>query len=209
MVKLTGQLEITRCPHCNVDSPTIIERGNIQSTTHDGKYQRFWKVYVCNRCGGAILAMSTQRDGDVYEIYPDAVSVHDSIPSPANDYLNQAINSHQAPSGAVMLCASSVDAMLKEKGYTEGSLHRRINEAKDNHLITNEMAEWAHEVRLDANEQRHADEGLPLPTEEDAKRSVEFTLALAEFLFILPAKVEQGRRARAQNEGTTNSDSAA
>ena len=93
-----------------------------------------------------------------------------------------------------MLAASSVDAMLKDRGYKEGSVYSRINKAAEDHLITKGMAEWAHEVRLDANEQRHADDSVQLPTEEDARRCVAFTRALGEFLFVLPARVERGRR---------------
>ena len=61
------------------------------------------------------------------------------------------------------------------------------------------MEEWAHEVRLDANEQRHADEkGLdeqdaPLPNWADADKSIAFAKALGEFMFVLPAKVRRGR----------------
>ena len=91
-----------------------------------------------------------------------------------------------------MLCASSVDAMLKAKGLREGSLYSRIDQAAEQHLVTAGMAEWAHQVRLDANDQRHADENAPLPAQQDAKRCLEFALALAEFLFVLPAKVTRG-----------------
>jgi hypothetical protein len=94
-----------------------------------------------------------------------------------------------------MLAASAVDAMLKEKGLKDGSLYNRIEQAAANHLITPGMAEWAHEVRLDANDQRHADENAPLPTSDDAQRIVEFASALAEFLFVLPARVQRGREA--------------
>jgi len=55
------------------------------------------------------------------------------------------------------------------------------------------LAEWAHEVRLDANSQRHADESAPLPTKEEAEKTIEFAKALAEFLFVLPAMVSRGR----------------
>ncbi|MNG17315.1 hypothetical protein D3C84_1012940 [compost metagenome] len=92
-----------------------------------------------------------------------------------------------------MLTASAVDSMLKDKGYKEGSLYKRIDKAAADHLITVEMAEWAHEVRLDANDQRHADDEGALPDEADARKSIEFTLALAQFLFVLPARVAQGR----------------
>jgi hypothetical protein len=54
------------------------------------------------------------------------------------------------------------------------------------------MARWAHQVRLDANDQRHADEAAPLPGSKDARRVVDFALALAQFLFVLPAQVDQG-----------------
>lgn len=91
-----------------------------------------------------------------------------------------------------MLSASAVDAMLKEKGYKEGSLYGRIDKAADDHLITKEMAEWAHAVRLKANDERHADDHADLPTEEEARRSVEFVQALAKFLFELPAMVAAG-----------------
>jgi hypothetical protein len=93
-----------------------------------------------------------------------------------------------------MLTASAVDAMLKAKGLNNGSLYSRIDQAKDDHLITAEMATWAHEVRLDANDQRHADENAPLPNEADATRVITFAQALAEFLFVLPAKVARGRQ---------------
>ena len=40
--------------------------------------------------------------------------------------------------------------------------------------------------------QRHSDEGAPLPTENDAQKCVEFALAFAEFLFVLPSRIERG-----------------
>jgi hypothetical protein len=91
-----------------------------------------------------------------------------------------------------MLAASAVDAMLKGNGYTEGTLYARIEKAAEDHLITAEMAKWAHEVRFDANDPRHADENAPLPDEAAAKKAVEFAQALGQFLFVLPARVQRG-----------------
>lgn len=125
-------------------------------------------------------------------MYPASLTVSESVPQAARDYLDQALSTLHAPAGSVMLSASSVDAMLKAKDYKEGSLYSRINQAATDHLITPGMATWAHQVRLDANDQRHADEQAALPTEYDARKSVEFALALAEFLFVLPARVNRG-----------------
>lgn len=70
---------------------------------------------------------------------------------------------------------------------------RSIQSAVDAHLITSEMGAWAHEVRLDANDQRHSDEQAPLPSEADAAKVIEFANALAQFLYVLPAMVVRGR----------------
>ena len=53
------------------------------------------------------------------------------------------------------------------------------------------MARWAHEVRLEANDQCHADEGATLPSGDDAKRVIDFTNALAVLLFVLPAEAQR------------------
>lgn len=56
------------------------------------------------------------------------------------------------------------------------------------------MALWAHDVRLDANDERHADETAEDPTTEDAQRCIDFAKAFAEYLFVLPEKVKRGRK---------------
>jgi len=89
---------------------------------------------------------------------------------------------------------SAVDAMLKLRGYTQGSLYIRIEKAAEDNVLTKDMAAWAHTVRLDANDQRHADEAATLPSTADAKRVLEFALALGAFLFVLPTRIERGIR---------------
>ena len=90
------------------------------------------------------------------------------------------------------MCASAIDAMLKDKGLKEGRLYDRIDQAATKHLITPDMAKWAHQVRLDANDQRHADEAAPLPSQKDAGLCLSFALALAEVLYVIPARVTRG-----------------
>lgn len=192
MPNLTNEFELDRCPHCRVDHPNLRVQAVFTTTTHEGSNPRIWKAYVCRRCGGVVFASSIKDGGWASEIYPIVKTANEAIPEPARTYLNQAIDSLHAPAGSIMLASSTVDAMLKAKFYKEGSLYSRINKAAEDHLITQEMAEWAHEVRLDANDQRHADDKVTLPTSDDAKRCIDFTLALGEFLFILPSRVKLG-----------------
>lgn len=125
-------------------------------------------------------------------MYPGSRSIDEALPDRPKAYLQQAIESLHAPAGAVMLAASAVDAMLKAKGLLDGSLYKRIEKAAEDHLITPDMARWAHEVRLDANDQRHADHTADLPSEEDAARVIDFASALGELLFVLPQRVQRG-----------------
>ena len=185
-------LDIKRCPHCNVDTPTLAYAAQVETKDFAGQNLRRWRTYRCARCGGVVTAAAQNWDAEITEMHPSGIDVDSSIPERARTFLDQAINSLSAPSGAVMLAASAVDAMLKARGLKEGSLYSRVDKAASDHLITQDMAAWAHEVRLDANDQRHADESAPLPSQADAKRAVDFALALAQLLFVLPGRVARG-----------------
>lgn len=198
MPTLSPNLELEKCPHCRIDNPNLSKKNSFETRNHKSNNKRVWFTYFCSRCGGAVIASSPSTGGEVLEFYPGTDVVDDSLPDKAKSFLEQAYNTLHAPAGCIMLCASSIDAMLKEKGYTDGSLYNRINEAADDHLITEEMKTWAHEVRIDANDQRHADDDAGLPEVEDAEKTIEFAKALAEYLFVLPSKVTRGiRRAEA------------
>lgn len=194
-MKQLNQLELERCPHCKVAKPLLARVWNMDTSDHAKGNKRFWSTYLCKSCGGVVLAVSPiDSTHDITCIWPTPQSVAEEVPARAREFLSQAISSLHAPAGAVMLTASAVDAMLKDKGHKDGSLNTRIDTAAKAHLITAEMAAWAHEIRLDANDQRHADEATSLPSEADAAKAIEFANALAQFLYVLPARVERGRK---------------
>ncbi|QAB15838.1 DUF4145 domain-containing protein [Hydrogenovibrio thermophilus] len=192
MPTLSQNLVIDRCPHCSVANPNLSAKQQLDTRDHMGANYRVWNVYACERCGGVVTAASFADRGEVVEIYPLPKSIKEDIPERPRSFLQQAIDSLHAPSGAVMLAASAVDSMLKLKGYAKGSLYDRIEKTVKDHVITQDMATWAHEVRLDANDQRHADEEASLPSQADAERVVDFAMALAEILFVLPSRVQRG-----------------
>jgi len=192
MPHLKGVLKLDRCPHCGVAKPFLPTKHQMRTNDSNNANVREWSFYVCSDCGGVITASAPDTNGLICEMFPESASLEDSIPGRARAFLQQAINSLLAPAGAVMLTASAVDAMLKEKGYKDGDLYPRINKAVEDGLITEEMGQWAHEIRLDANDQRHADENADLPDAANASKCIEFARSLAQFLFVLPAQVERG-----------------
>ncbi|ELS9504856.1 DUF4145 domain-containing protein [Vibrio parahaemolyticus] len=191
-MNLTSNLKLSRCPHCSVASPLLKVRDQFQTKDEASNNARTWGVYVCSSCGGVVTAWATNSGFSVQEFFPQIQLISEDIPEMPRAYLQQAHSSFHAPAGAVMLAASAVDAMLKQKGLTEGSLYSRIQKACESNIITEDMAKWAHEVRLDANDQRHADQNAVLPSQDDAKRVFDFSLSLAEILFVLPSRVARG-----------------
>jgi hypothetical protein len=188
-------LDLDRCPHCGIAAPTIRNAWNGVLNARDNQGKRAWFLYGCASCGGAVLAEAvSDKNFEVTNMWPSAPAAAAEIPDRARQFLQQALQSLQAPSGAVMLAASSIDAMLKHMGLKQGSLNSRIDQAAASHLITAEMGTWAHEIRLDANAERHADESAKMPDQADAEKVIAFAQALAQFLFVLPARVARGRK---------------
>lgn len=205
-----NQLKLDACPYCGIANPNLYPWGAhngaslFDTTAADGKNNRRWGTYRCASCGGVILAAarvisSTLPVGQAFLqvspidlILPKPRIIPAEIPDRARAYLVDAAKTLAAPAASLMVSASAVDSMLKAKGYKDGNLYNRINQAADDHVVTKEMAEWAHHVRLEANGQRHADDEETIPTKVEAERSLEFALALAEFLFVLPARVTRG-----------------
>ena len=192
MALLSQNLIAGRCPHCSVANPNLFNQHNLETKDHAGQRKRAWRIYSCGSCGGLVTAWSENFEGEVRAYYPAPKTVNEGLPERPRAFLQQALESLHAPAGAVILAGSAVDAMLKLKGYTDGSLNSRIEKAAADHLITSDMAKWAHDVRLDANDQRHADEAASLPTPQDAVRAIDFASALAEIIFVLPARVRRG-----------------
>lgn len=194
--RLSSQFELDRCPHCNVHKPQLSNQWNATSVTdHSGGNPRNWCVYKCATCGGMVTAwVSTNDPSASAEWFPTSLVLSEDVPSQVARFLKQAQESLLAPDGAIMLAASAVDAMLKLKGLEKGSLNDRIDQAANSHFITEDMAAWAHDVRLDANDSRHVDDTAEPPTPTDAKRVLDFAATLAEILFVLPERVRRGRQ---------------
>ena len=133
-------------------------------------------------------------------MFPPLPDVASELPGRAQTYLRQAYETRSAPDASAVMSASAVDAMLKAKGYEKGTIYERINEARDAHLLTADMAEWAHHVRLEANRPRHADSEDPHISPDEAKACLDFAEALGNFLFVITARVTRGLQKAKETE---------
>jgi hypothetical protein len=189
---------VSRCPHCGIANPQLLSvwksGGFVQPS--NGATGSYWNAFRCTTCGGVVLAKGVpaqaSEHAEVAEIFPAPKAAHEDIPEIPRRFLQQAYETLHAPDAAAMVAGSAVDAMLKHLEYVEGSLYARIDKALQDNVITKGMAEWAHSVRLGSNRPRHADKENPHVSPEEAQRSVEFAEALANFLFVLTAKINRG-----------------
>ncbi|MEX1013880.1 MAG: DUF4145 domain-containing protein [Candidatus Paceibacterota bacterium] len=198
-LKVGDNLELPKCPHCAVVNPNLIRVSKIETKDHFGANRRHWSIYKCSKCGGVTSAYHYNNSNKIEEFFPKLMILDKSLPNKAFKYLQQAHESVNTPSGCIMLCASAVDEMLKQREYFEGSLYNRIKKATEDNVLTKDMEQWAHDIRLDANDERHSDYDASMASIEDAKRALSFTDALAEYLFILPNKVKRGLNKKEEN----------
>ncbi|RVT80207.1 DUF4145 domain-containing protein [Agrobacterium sp. CNPSo 2736] len=187
---------LARCPHCSVAQPlftcTWASAGPTART--DGGAPQYWATYRCQSCGAIVCVQGNRRQKDYLagQIFPTPKQAHEDLPQIARVFLQQAYETQHAPDAAAVMSGSAVDAMLKAKGYIEGSLYVRIDKALSDNLLTKGMADWAHSVRLGSNRPRHSDAEKPHVSPDEAKQSVEFAEALGNFLFVLTAKIDRG-----------------
>ena len=188
-----------RCPHCAVATP------NLNKVWSDPVRQSpaiIWAAYRCATCGDVVSVKGElQFDRfEAHELHPNAKAAHEDVPEPSRTFLQQAFDTLHAPDAAAVMAGSAVDAMLKFHDLVDGSLYKRIDEALVLNILTQSMADWAHEVRLGSNRPRHADKENPHVSAEEAKQSVEFAEALGNFLFVLTARIQRGIEAATKAE---------
>ena len=92
---------------------------------------------------------------------------------------------------AGVMFRKTLEAALKDKFPSiQGTLNQRINEAANQQKLTPEMAQWAHQIRIDGNDAAHGDKPL---SQKDAQNLADFTRLVLLYLFTLPGMLTQAQ----------------
>jgi hypothetical protein len=78
--------------------------------------------------------------------------------------------------------------VLRGEAAKSEKLYQRIDALREEGVITEAMADWAHAVRLDGNGPTHSDEDV---NEVEATNLLNFTEAFLLYSFTLPAMVSR------------------
>lgn len=114
-------------------------------------------------------------------------------PEPARQHFKDAqtmLMSGISAATVIGACRTVLDLLTKQLGQTDGNLLKRIDALKENGVITQPIADWAHGLRLDGNAAVHDGEG----NEDDAREYIEFLRMLLNVTFTLPARINQKKQ---------------
>jgi hypothetical protein len=87
--------------------------------------------------------------------------------------------------------------MMAEVGYKDRKLglRKRIEKAVEERRFPPLMADLAHEIREIGNETHTDEEPEPITSQADSDRALKFANLLSHYLFVLPAEINEARRA--------------
>jgi hypothetical protein len=146
--------------------------------------------------GGTIGYYIITRSGwQRHDFWPefDRYQAPKEVPDRPRQILQDANDSKNAPSACAAAAVRAVEAMIADQGYAKRSdnLKKRINKAVDDGLLPSIMGAWAHHVRLIGNDTHTDDEPDELPSKKEAADVLEFANTLAQYLYVLPARIPQ------------------
>lgn len=106
------------------------------------------------------------------------------------------INANRA---AVLLARTTVEAIAKDKGISNGNLYTKIETMAQKNIITDQLKDEAHEIRFLGNDMAHGDLGTPV-VESDASDILGFLDTLLDYVYQQPLAIQKRRKLRAERK---------
>lgn len=157
------------CPSCS-------QRTSIEKRVSWNGQGFIYQIGECNSCSQCFL-VKRDSTNNIIELFPNALAkpVADSIPSPIRDDLQEAYKciSVQAWRASVTMARRALQNICLEKGAPitrtvkakggkskeiKNDLINQINWLYDERIITKDLKDWAHEIRVVGNMGAHPGE---------------------------------------------------
>jgi len=165
---------------------------------------RIGAPYVCPRseCHRPSLVFLNffEKDGDTYGISiagqmpRGRAKAMEGLPEAIADVRDEAWSSFYGGDrrAAVVMGRAAVQRATRTLGGEGRDLFHEIDSLREQGKVTEELKEWAHEVRLGAREAAHPEE-LGEVSQEEAKQSLDWMDAFLEFAIALPERRRQAK----------------
>jgi hypothetical protein len=159
--------------------------------------------YALANAGRNIVIPSNDGKFNLWNVYPaiEAHSAPDNTPPRAADAFVEAKDNLKRGrfDTSVMICRKTIDIATRNllgDDSKDEKLVKRISMLHGKGLITEQMRDWAHIVRIDSNGAVHSDEEF---TKEEAEEMIGFTEVFLLYAFTLPAMVAVKQEAQQQD----------
>jgi hypothetical protein len=200
---------ILECKHCSavVDAKLISTYDDEDEEEPPAK----WYFCSCPRCTLPMLAVSDFfGEGPPSRVYPptERRQLGGAVPKNIEQAFTEAVVCFNAKAftASAIMCRKTLEGLCDAHGAKTGNLAKRLGKLRDDGIIESRLFEWAEELRVFGNEAAHGVDSRIL--RQDCEDILEFTEALAQYVFTYRDKFQQfkQRRAKPAADGSSESD---
>ncbi|WP_166793058.1 DUF4145 domain-containing protein [Budvicia aquatica] len=170
---------VATCPEC--ESPVLIwfecNYGQLQQAQRSSNQAEWRYTGELPKILGTYPSPQNPDDSPYYPQGLRAIFVE----------LQEDILMNRTPARIVSGCRSVLEVALRSLGYEKNNLISRIEQARNDGIITESMKDWSHRVRINGNEAVHELQA----TQEEASEFVSFLKLFLEVVFVLPERIKQ------------------
>lgn len=171
-------------------------------------WPELWTFAACPRCKRPMLAIQVDSgdgfaDDTPFRRYPPPDQrLGWSVPKQIRKAFSEAVTCYKAKAytACAIMCRKSLEGMCADHGVREKTLALSLKKLKDTGVIELRLFEWAEALRQLGNEAAH--DVATQTTPDDAKDILEFTEALAEYIFTYRDKFKQFKERRSLERKT-------
>jgi len=206
-MKLEPNLNLDRCPHCDVKIPNLTTRWSMVTNNHAGKNRRLWHTYLCGWCGGIVTAVGNPDTAIVSDIYPEKASEtfeFEFLKGDLAEDFKEALKCYSIDcyNAFAAMCRRTVQSMSTELGADgKDRVTKQLKELKEIVDVDEETFKILDQIIIAGHDGAHPH--LPKLSPERASILLELMKDVIYQLFIRKQKIEIAAKLRQQAiEGT-------
>ena len=192
---------LLECKHCSA-MVEALEIATHFKEWHDDENEppEKWTLAICPRCKRPLLASQSDYGGGfdadtpvrVYPV-PDR-RLGSAVPKTIRAAFGEAIVCFKAKAytASAIMCRKTLEGLCAEHKVEERNLSLSLKKLKETGVIEARLFEWAEELRTLGNEAAH--DVSSTISRQDAADILEFTEALAEYVFTYRDKFERFKK---------------
>lgn len=183
------------CPYCEARANFTTRYTWEEAPPGSGPVR--YGVWVCDNCQQPIVGLRGQN-AEPLTYHPQWVA-EPSLPDVPEDVAADAREAHrclsiQAYRAAVVMARRAMQSAAYDKGAPEGNLVDQIDWLEEHRLVTPQMKEVAHTIRLAGNLGAHPDkDGLRDVGETEAEAVIGFLDDFLNLMYEIPARLGRHR----------------